>query len=404
MDNKELEKKYLEIFNDIYKGEYGKKIRQQEKIGFIDILRENGMNELADLVQKKKDYYEEHGYGDISYPTMDNTNVVFHSKSDVLFKPTIDPECKGCVKAQQNNIDSLKNILEASQKLAEEISVSLDMKPSKGDLYSYMAISVWLNKHGIASIENMEDSYNKSKDLYNYYISAGPTESILQFLNYILSITRDYKEPTKIDPLVNSLIEAFTAKYNTDKELTDKIDEISNILIKSNFNGSSMHQIGAWFVRKHYNKYGSLLTRSKLNFLLYYVYSWYLFFENDLEDTYYKKIFDGHFIATPNGPTDKRVKVYHAMLEKALTDDKIEVVNDIYTNDVLSISDKVNKILDDVWNEYGAMSGEELSSISLQELPTQRARAGLSYNETCTNVIKDIDIFDEYLKRQGVDK
>lgn len=80
MDNKELEKKYLEIFNDIYKGEYGKKIRQQEKIGFIDILRENGMNELADLVQKKKDYYEEHGYGDIGYPTMDNTNVVFHSK------------------------------------------------------------------------------------------------------------------------------------------------------------------------------------------------------------------------------------------------------------------------------------------------------------------------------------
>lgn len=91
------------------------------------------------------------------------------------------------------------------------------------------------------------------------------------------------------------------------------------------------------------------------------------------------------------------------MLEKALTDDKIEVVNDIYTNDVLSISDKVNKLLEDVWSEYGAMSGEELSSISLQELPTQRARAGLSYNETCTNVIKDIDIFDEYLKRQGVD-
>ena len=61
-------------------------------------------------------------------------------------------------------------------------------------------------------------------------------------------------------------------------------------------------------------------------------------------------------------------------------------------------------IADDGTFSYGAMSGEELSSISLQELPTQRARAGLSYNETCTNVIKDIDIFDEYLKRQGVEK
>jgi uncharacterized phage-associated protein len=140
-----------------------------------------------------------------------------------------------------------------------------------------------------------------------------------------------------------------------------------------------------WFLAKE------AMTPKKLQKILYFAYSWTLTLENENANNIENKLFEDEFEAWVHGPVIR--EVYESF--------RIYGYQEIpqYQGPAPTFSEDIEEILLDVWEEYGHYSGSELESITHQEDPWIKARAGYSPLERCTNKISEEDIFNYYIQR-----
>lgn len=141
----------------------------------------------------------------------------------------------------------------------------------------------------------------------------------------------------------------------------------------------------------------SEMSPKKLQKMLYYCYSWVLTLMNDEEDRaeegFENKLFDEEFQAWVHGPVIP--EIYNVYREYGYNDiPQLGEVVEIPDADILDI-------LEQVYEEYGHYTGNELESISHQEEPWAVAREGLEPFEASNNRITDEAIFNYYIQRVG---
>ncbi|MGM0804682.1 MAG: Panacea domain-containing protein [Bacillota bacterium] len=140
-----------------------------------------------------------------------------------------------------------------------------------------------------------------------------------------------------------------------------------------------------WFLAKE------SMTPKKLQKILYYAYSWTLTMENDDVSELENKLFNEKFEAWVHGPVLR--EVYDQFREYGYQ----EIPK--YEGPLTTFSEDIEQVLDDVWEDYGHYTGNELESITHQEDPWINARDGYSALERCNVELTDEDIFNYYIQR-----
>ena len=148
-------------------------------------------------------------------------------------------------------------------------------------------------------------------------------------------------------------------------------NEITNysILAKTSSEGRGKYpviEIANWFL------YKCPMTHKKLQKLCYYAQAWNYAINNfRLEDTDYQAWIHG-----PVSPV-----LYEKF--KSFRYETIHIQGMMKSN----IEKKDRRILEDVWDTYGNMTGNALEALSHRELPWIDARRGFQVNERCDVVI-----------------
>jgi uncharacterized phage-associated protein len=140
-----------------------------------------------------------------------------------------------------------------------------------------------------------------------------------------------------------------------------------------------------WFLAKE------SMTPKKLQKILYYAYSWTLTMENEDVSELENKLFDEKFEAWVHGPVLR--EVYDRFRDYGYR----EIPK--YEGPLTTFSEDVEEVLEDVWEDYGHYTGNELESITHQEDPWIKARDGYSALERCNVELTDEDIFNYYIQR-----
>lgn len=145
----------------------------------------------------------------------------------------------------------------------------------------------------------------------------------------------------------------------------------------------SIFDVADWFLSKE------PMTNKKLQKLCYYAYSWFIYLYNDDRENIENRLFDDKFQAWVHGPVNTRL--YHKYKNNGFRN--IEKTKDPM------LSEEYNDFLEKIWNEYGDFNGDQLETISHQELPWIKAREGLASFEATNKEIEEKDIFMEYSER-----
>jgi uncharacterized phage-associated protein len=140
-----------------------------------------------------------------------------------------------------------------------------------------------------------------------------------------------------------------------------------------------------WFLAKE------SMTPKKLQKILYYAYSWTLTMENDDVSELENRLFNEKFEAWVHGPVLR--EVYDRFREYGYQ----EIPK--YDGPLTTFSEDIEEVLEDVWEDYGHYTGNELESITHQEDPWINARDGYSALERCNVELTDEDIFNYYIQR-----
>lgn len=131
------------------------------------------------------------------------------------------------------------------------------------------------------------------------------------------------------------------------------------------------------------------MSPKKLQKILYYAYAWTLALLNDDEEHLNNRLFDSKFEAWVHGPVLPEVYVkykdygWNDIPEEELAQDN-------------SFPKEVTDILEQVWDVYGGMSGNQLEAISHSEAPWGMARGDTPIYEASHNKISDVEIFKFY--------
>lgn len=131
------------------------------------------------------------------------------------------------------------------------------------------------------------------------------------------------------------------------------------------------------------------MSPKKLQKLLYYAYAWTIALLNEDEGHLENRLFGEHFEAWIHGPVLPGVYVKY---KEYGWNDIPQVKNEMACNFAPDVKD----VLEQVWNVYGGMNGNQLEAISHKEVPWLRARAGIPAYEAGHKEISDIDIFQFY--------
>lgn len=144
-------------------------------------------------------------------------------------------------------------------------------------------------------------------------------------------------------------------------------------------------KICEWFLSKE------SLTPKKLQKLLYFAYSWDLVFENESADSLETELFSDCFEAWVHGPVVPSIwKEYRVNGYNEIT--KLDKQPENIDEDTIDT-------LEQVWEVYGKYNGNELESITHQELPWKNARKNLSPLDRSNENIDKKVIFNYYFKR-----
>lgn len=140
-----------------------------------------------------------------------------------------------------------------------------------------------------------------------------------------------------------------------------------------------------WFLSK------DSMSPKKLQKLLYYAYSWTLTLQNEDVEDLGNKLFASKFEAWVHGPVIPFV--YQKYREYGYQNIPRKTENEI------SFDDEIEDVLQQVWEEYGKYTGNQLETITHQEDPWLNAREGYSPVERCNVPITDEDIFEYYIQQ-----
>lgn len=146
----------------------------------------------------------------------------------------------------------------------------------------------------------------------------------------------------------------------------------------------NVYDIANWFLSKE------SMTPKKLQKMIYYAYAWYLTIANDPEGQIRSKLFDNKIEAWVHGPVVPEIYAKYKTYGYNEIDKLDEHENFDYNTE---------NILDQVFKVYSDFDGNELESITHQELPWINARNGAEPLESSRNEIKDKDIINCYSSR-----
>ena len=147
----------------------------------------------------------------------------------------------------------------------------------------------------------------------------------------------------------------------------------------------SVYEISNYFLSK-----SDKITPKKLQKLLYFSYSWYLALMNEARNEIINRLFSNKFEAWIHGP------VYPEIYQKYKFNGADYIAQ--YTDDLCAFSEDDNEILENIWQEYGHYTANELESISHQHDPWKitRKNANCTHSDWCSEIITDELIFDYY--------
>ena len=131
-----------------------------------------------------------------------------------------------------------------------------------------------------------------------------------------------------------------------------------------------------------------ILTRKKLELLLYYAYCWYMTINADkISQIKKSKLFETKFEAGVNGPTIPHFD--DIMLQQLFIDTQYEL-----NYDEIDILDQILKI-------YGHFTEHQLIKRAQSEKPWIEARNHAKCLDECHNVLIDTTIYKYYMSKIG---
>lgn len=131
-----------------------------------------------------------------------------------------------------------------------------------------------------------------------------------------------------------------------------------------------------------------ILTRKKLELLLYYAYCWYMVINaDDLENIEKYKLFTSTFEASVKGPTINNFD--DIMLQQLFVDTQHQL-----NYDEINILDQILKI-------YGHFTEYQLIKQTQSEQPWIEARGDAKSLDKCHNVLNNKTIYKYYMSKLG---
>jgi len=146
-------------------------------------------------------------------------------------------------------------------------------------------------------------------------------------------------------------------------------------------------QVADWYLAQ------DSMSPKKLQKLLYYAYAWVLTLTNEDDHHLDNQLFNDHFEAWVHGPV--LPEIYRKYREYGYHNIPKQV-------NVPQFSDEVEDILQQVWEEYGSYTADELESITHQEKPWRMARQGISPLNASSKELSDQAIFDYYMAQSAI--
>ena len=146
----------------------------------------------------------------------------------------------------------------------------------------------------------------------------------------------------------------------------------------------SYNDVADWFLVKGKGK----ISSKKLQKLVYYAYAWVLTLLNDSSEELNIRLFDdAKFEAWVHGPVLRNLYAEYASYGFENIEEPKEQPEFV---------DDIQDILEQVWEVYGSYSGNQLESMTQQEVPWKNAHKDLSSLDSNSNSINDRDIFNFY--------
>lgn len=127
------------------------------------------------------------------------------------------------------------------------------------------------------------------------------------------------------------------------------------------------------------------MSPKKLQKLCYYAYSWYLTLEG-------RRLFENRFEAWIHGPVDP--ELYNTYKSYGWS----EIEREKYIPEEVASNYEVFEIIEEVYNSYGELDGNQLEYLTHREDPWLVARGNLKTYESSNNRILDEVIVDYYSK------
>ncbi|CEI81322.1 hypothetical protein BN997_01140 [Oceanobacillus oncorhynchi] len=149
--------------------------------------------------------------------------------------------------------------------------------------------------------------------------------------------------------------------------------------------GRNMHRTDINTVANFFLSLGDkTMTHKKLQKLCYYSYSWgKVFFD--------ESIFKNKFQAWVHGPVDPVLYgLYKENRWHPIQQQSAPEIND----------EELVELLQEVYDSYGHLSGDQLEALTHEELPWKEARAGLQPYEPSRKLIDEVTIMNYYKKMQ----
>ncbi|MFT9082946.1 MAG: type II toxin-antitoxin system antitoxin SocA domain-containing protein [Leuconostoc pseudomesenteroides] len=149
---------------------------------------------------------------------------------------------------------------------------------------------------------------------------------------------------------------------------------------------AQVNDVVNWIIKKSEDD-GQPVTPKKLQKMLYYSYAWGLVFLNESSNELDNKLFDTQFEAWVHGPVVPSIYRQFKSYGYGPIDKNIEYPH---------FDEETTKILNDVWEAYGHLNGDQLEYVTHQELPWRKKREGKQPGSPSDEKLSDADMFEYY--------
>lgn len=132
------------------------------------------------------------------------------------------------------------------------------------------------------------------------------------------------------------------------------------------------------------------LSVLKIQKLLYYAQAWHLAFDRG-------PLFDGKFQAWVHGPVNR--SIYNRFRSEKYIYSPVSHTDILPTFSFEKLTPEERAHIDNVLNVYGQFSGDQLESLTHQEIPWIEARGGIPLHERSENLLDEQTMLEFYKAR-----